>query len=48
MVITLLTTLGIVLLIAAAKVMNDENDFSVLVPAAVADPPPRRSERQGA
>jgi bile acid:Na+ symporter, BASS family len=45
-VITLLTTLGIVLLIAAAKVMNDENDFSVLIPAAVADPPPRRSERQ--
>jgi len=34
------------LLIAAAKVMHDENDFSVLIPAAVADPHDRRSERQ--
>ncbi|SNR87748.1 bile acid:sodium symporter family protein [Blastococcus mobilis] len=47
-VITLVNTLGVVLLIAAAKVMNDENDFSVLIPAAVADPPHRRSERQSA
>ena len=47
-VITLLNTFGVVLLIAAAKVMNDENDFSVLIPAAVADPLDRRSERQSA
>jgi predicted Na+-dependent transporter len=39
-IITLVNTLGVVLLIAAAKVMNDENDFSVLTPTAVADPPP--------
>ena len=39
-------TLGIVLLIAAAKVMDDGNDFSVLIPTTAADPPQRPSERQ--
>jgi BASS family bile acid:Na+ symporter len=47
-VITLVNTLGIVLLIAAAKVMSRDNGVSVLVPAAVADPPHRRRERQSA
>jgi BASS family bile acid:Na+ symporter len=39
-VITLVNTLGLVLLIAAAKVMSSDNGFSVLTPAA-ADPPHR-------
>ncbi|CCH88438.1 sodium symporter [Modestobacter italicus] len=47
-VITLVNTLGIVLLIAAAKVMSSDNGFSVLTPTAAADPPHRRPERQSA
>ena len=47
-VITLVNTLGVVLLVAAAKVMSSENGFSVLIPAAAADPPHRRPERQSA
>lgn len=46
-VITLVNTLGIVLLIAAAKVMSSDNGFSALVPAA-SDPPRRRREEQHA
>ena len=46
-VITLVNTLGIVLLIAAAKVMRRDNGYSVLIPAP-ADPPHRRRERQSA
>lgn len=47
-VITLVNTLGVVLLIAAAKVMSRDNGFSALLPTAVADPPHRRLERQRA
>ena len=46
-VITLVNTLGIVLLIAAAKVMRRDNGCSVLIPAP-ADPPHSRRERQSA
>lgn len=46
-VITLVNTLGVVLLIAAAKVMSRENGFSALVPAS-ADPPHRRRQEQHA
>lgn len=44
-VITLVNTLGVVLLIAAAKVMSSDNGCSVLIPTAIADPPHRRRER---
>lgn len=44
-VITLVNTLGVVLLIAAAKVMSSKNRFSALEPV-VADTPRRRPERQ--
>ena len=47
-VITLVNTLGVALLIAAAKVMSSDNGFAVLTPAAAADPPRRRRERQSA
>ena len=43
--VLVVNTLGIVLLIAAAKVMSLDNGYSVLIPAA-ADPPHRRREEQ--